>query len=140
MQCKIEWVGNETMSFVAETGSGHTLKLDTAPDSGGKNLGPRPMELVLVGATTCSTYDIVRLIKEKAEVLSYCSATAIASRVEKNPKVFNLIKVHFIIKGSGISEKDIDAAIELTKNVYGSANKMLSSVASINYSYELEKI
>ena len=137
MKCKIRWFGEETMSFVAETGSGHSLILDTAPESGGRNMAPRPMEIVLVGATTCSTFDIVKIIKEKSEQLDYCSANATATRLTTDPKVFDKIDIHLIIKGKGIKPEDIDEAIELTQNVYGSANKMLSLTATINYTYEV---
>ena len=140
MQCKIRWLGEDTMSFVAETGSGHSLTLDTAPDSGGRNLAPRPMEIVLVGATTCSTFDIVRIIKERSKQLVHCSASATATRKDTDPKVFDKINIHLKIEGKGLKSKDIKEAIEQTQNIYGSANKMLSLTASIHYTFELINI
>ncbi len=137
MECKIHWSGPSTMSFEAETGSGHKILIDSAPESGGQNSGPRPMELILVGAVTCSVFDVVKILSDKCEYLELCDVDVTANRVEKPPRVFREININFTLKGKNLDHRDIEKAIDQTKTVYGSGNNMLKKTANISYSYKI---
>ncbi len=139
MECTIRWLGEETMSFVAETGSGHSFVMDTALQSGGRNLGPRPMESLLSGAIACTAYDVVSHLKENSQDVWSFKVGVTAERSEENPKVFTKIHIEFIIFGNAIDENIVTKAIELSKTMYGSGYKMLSLTANITESFEILK-
>ena len=137
MECNIRWLGKETMSFVAESGSGHSFVMDTSTDGGGRNLGPRPMETVLSGAIACTVYDVLSYLKSEGQKVEGCKAITKAQRSTTHPKVFTKIHIHFVIDGINVKEKYVKKAIDLSKSTYGSGYKMLSLSAEIEDTFEV---
>lgn len=136
MECKVKWAG-EGVSFSAETGSGHTLAMDGAPEAGGKNLGPRPMELLLAGTGGCTAFDVVLILKKGRHDVRGCEVTLSATRAEADPKVFTRIHFHFTIRGLALKREVVARAIELSKDKYCSASIMLAQTAEITYDFEI---
>ncbi len=137
MDCRIKWVGTDGMSFVAETGSGHAFVMDGAPEGGGRNLGPRPMETVLAGAGGCTAYDVVVILKKSGQQVSGCEVQLHAERAETDPKVFTQIHMHFVVRGRDLKASVIESAIKLSHGKYCSASAMLGKTAAITYDYEI---
>jgi putative redox protein len=147
MECTVSWTGGSTgmrsgMGFVAETGSGHVLAMDGAPDAakpenGGQNLAPRPMEVVLAGAGGCTAYDVVLILKRGRHDVRGCSVKLSADRAEVDPKVFTKINMHFTVSGKGIPSAAIERAIAMSHDKYCSATIMLGKTAEITTSFEL---
>src|SRR5205085_1679067 len=137
MECTVDWVPASGMAFVAETGSGHLLTMDGAPDGGGRNLAPRPMETVLAGTAGCTAYDVVLILKRGRHDVSGCQVKVTAERAATDPKVFTRIHLHFIVSAKGRSEAPIARAIELSHAKYCSASIMLAKTAEITSSFEL---
>ena len=130
------------MSFVARTGSGHTLVMDgapdtTKPDNGGANLAPRPMETVLAGAGGCTAYDVVLILKRGRQDVRGCSVKLSAERAEVDPKVFTRINMHFVVTGKGLTSSAVERAIAMSHDKYCSATIMLGKTADITTSFEL---
>jgi putative redox protein len=130
------------MGFVAETGSGHTLVMDGAPDdakpeNGGLNLAPRPLETVLAGTGGCTAYDVVLILKRGRHVVTGCSVKLTAERAEVDPKVFTCINMHFTVSGKGIPASAVERAIAMSHEKYCSASIMLAKTAEITTSFEL---
>ncbi len=130
------------MSFVARTGSGHTLVMDGAPDTakpdnGGANLAPRPMETVLAGAGGCTAYDVVLILKRGRQDVRGCSVKLSAERAEVDPKVFTRINMHFVVTGKGLTSSAVERAIAMSHDKYCSATIMLGKTADIRTSFEL---
>ena len=133
------------MSFVAQTGSGHTLVMDGAPDAakpdnGGANLAPRPMETVLAGAGGCTAYDVVLILKRGRQDVRGCSVKLSAERAEVDPKVFTRINMHFVVTGKGLTSSAVERAIAMSHDKYCSATIMLSKTAVISTSFELVEL
>jgi len=137
MQSTIKWVGPEGMAFMAETGSGHAVVMDGAPEGGGRNLGPRPMEMVLLGTGGCTAYDVVLILKNSGQQVTGCEVRLDADRAEKDPKVFTRIHLHFIVRGKGLREQLVEHAIKRSHEKYCSATAMLQSTAAITHDFEL---
>jgi putative redox protein len=137
MKARIKWV--EEVMFVGESGSGHTLVIDGAPEHGGRNLGMRPMELLLQGLGGCTAFDVMLILKKARQPVTDCVVEIEAERAETEPKVFTKIHVHFIITGNGVSEKHVQRAIQLSAEKYCSASIMLGQVAEISHDYELRE-
>jgi len=146
MECTVTWTGaagtRSNMGFVAETGSGHVLHMDGAPDParpehGGANLAPRPMEALLAGTGGCSAYDVVLILKRGRHAVSGCSVKLTSQRAETDPKVFTQIHMHFTVRGRGIPEAAVQRAIALSHEKYCSASVMLGKTAAITTSFEL---
>ena len=137
MECTINWVASDGMSFVAETGSGHLLTMDGAPDGGGRNLAPRPMETVLAGTGACTAYDVVLILKRGRHDVRGCRVKVSSERAQTDPKVFTKINLHFIVRGRGVPETAVQRAIELSHEKYCSATIMLAKTADVTTSYEL---
>jgi putative redox protein len=137
MECTINWMGEGGMAFVAETGSGHLLAMDGAPDGGGRNLAPRPMETVLAGAGACTAYDVVLILRRGRHAVHGCQVRVQADRAETDPKVFRQIRLHFIVTGRQLPESAVARAIELSHEKYCSATIMLAKTAEVTTSYEL---
>ena len=137
MECTIQWVAAEGMAFVAETGSGHLLTMDGAPDGGGRNLAPRPMETVLAGAGACTAYDVVLILKRGRHDVRGCQVKVTSERAAVDPKVFTRIHLHFVVRGRGIPPAAVQRAIELSHEKYCSATIMLAKTADITTSHEL---
>ena len=133
------------MSFVAQTGSGHTVVMDGAPDAakpdnGGANLAPRPMETVLAGAGGCTAYDVVLILKRGRQDVRGCSVKLSAERAEVDPKVFTRINMHFVVTGKGLTSSAVERAIAMSHDKYCSATIMLGKTADIRTSFELVEV
>jgi putative redox protein len=137
MECTIDWMGADGMAFVAETGSGHLLTMDGAPDGGGRNLAPRPMETVLAGTGGCTAYDVVLILKRGRQDIRGCRVKITAERAPADPKVFTKIHTHFIVTGRGLTESAVQRAIALSHEKYCSATIMLAKTAEVTTSYEI---
>lgn len=137
MKARIKWV--EDVMFVGETGSGHSLVIDGPPEHGGRNLGIRPMELLLQGLGGCTAFDVMMILKRARQPVTDCVLEIEAERAETEPKVFTKIHVHFIVTGTGVSEKHVQRAIQLSAEKYCSASIMLGQVAEITHDYELRE-
>ncbi len=125
------------MAMVGESGSGHALVMDGAPDFGGRNLGMRPMELLLIGMGGCTQFDVLLILRKSRQDVTACEVLLEAERAEKDPKVFTSIHAHFIVSGRGLSEKRVARAIELSAEKYCSASLMLGKTANITHDYEI---
>ncbi len=137
MECKVKWIGPEGMSFVAETESSHAFVMDGAPDGGGRNLGPRPMETVLAGTGGCTAYDVVVILRKSGQQVSGCEVGLVAERAPSDPKVFTKIHMHFVIRGKDLKPSLVESAIKLSHNKYCSASIMLGKTAHISHDYEI---
>ncbi|MEW6703522.1 MAG: OsmC family protein [Pseudomonadota bacterium] len=137
MECTINWVPASGMAFTAETGSGHLLTMDGAPDGGGRNLAPRPMETLLAGAGACTAYDVVLILKRGRHAVSGCQVKVNAERAATDPKVFTRIHLHFIVTGRELPEAAVARAIELSHEKYCSATIMLAKTAEVSTSHEI---
>lgn len=137
MECKVAWLGTDGMAFSAETGSGHLINMDGAPEAGGKNLAPRPMEMLLAGAGGCSAFDVVLILQRSRQAISACNVTLKAERATEDPKVFTKINLHFQVKGKDLDPAKVDRAIKLSHDKYCSATAMLAKTAELSYSIEL---
>jgi len=137
MECKVKWIGPEGMSFVAETESGHAFVMDGAPDGGGRNLGPRPMETVLAGTGGCTAYDVVVILRKSGQQVSGCEVGLVAERAPSDPKVFTKIHMHFVVRGKDLKPSLVESAIRLSHNKYCSASIMLGKTAHISHDYEI---
>jgi putative redox protein len=127
------------MGFVGESGSGHSVVMDGAPESGGSNLGPRPMEMLLLGMGGCASFDVVHILKKARQPVTDCEALIEAERAKSEPKVFTKIHLHFIVTGDGLAEKHVKRAIELSAEKYCSASIMLGKTASVSHDYEIRE-
>ena len=137
MECTINWMGAEGMAFVAETGSGHLLTMDGAPDGGGHNLAPRPMETVLAGTGGCTAYDVVLILKRGRHDVRGCQVRMKAERATTDPKVFTAIHMHFVVTGRGLKQEIVERAVALSHEKYCSASIMLGKTAAITTSTEI---
>jgi putative redox protein len=125
------------MTFMAETGSGHVLTMDGAPDGGGRNLAPRPMETVLAGTGACTAYDVVLILKRGRHAVTGCQVKVTSERAPTDPKVFTRINMHFIVTGKALPEAAVQRAIQMSHEKYCSASIMLAKTAEITTSHEL---
>ena len=136
MECKVRWTG-EGMSFLAETGSNHLVAMDGAPDGGGRNLAPRPMEVVLVGTGGCTAYDVVVILKKSGQDVRGCEVQLTSERAATDPKVFTKIHMHFVVRGRALKPNIVDRAIRLSHDKYCSASIMLGKTAEITTDFEI---
>jgi putative redox protein len=125
------------MSFVAETGSGHLVAMDGAPEAGGRNLAPRPMELLLAGTGGCTAFDVLLILKKGRQQVSDCQVKLTAERAESDPKVFTRIHLHFVVTGKGLKPETVERAIKLSSEKYCSASIMLGKTAEMTHSWEV---
>ncbi|MCZ2414224.1 MAG: OsmC family protein [Burkholderiales bacterium] len=137
MECAVKWTGPGGMSFVAETGSGHALVMDGAPDVGGRNLGPRPMEMVLLGAGGCTASDVVVILSRSGQDVRGCEVQLRAERAEADPKVFTRIHFHFVVRGRALKPNVVERAIRLSHDKYCSASIMLGKTAELTHDWEI---
>jgi len=152
MECTVSWAGPSAttgsrsgMTFLAETGSGHTLVMDGAPDAdkpenGGANLAPRPMETVLAGTGGCTAYDVVLILKRGRQDVRGCSVKLSSERAPTDPKVFTKIHMHFVVTGRGLAASAVERAIAMSHDKYCSATIMLGKTAEITTSFELREV
>lgn len=136
MECTVNWVPASGMTFVAETGSGHLITMDGAPDGGGRNLAPRPMETVLAGTGGCTAYDVVLILRRGRHDVRGCQVRLEAERAAVDPKVFTRIHMHFTVSGRGVSQEAVQRAVQLSHDKYCSATRMLAETANITTSFE----
>jgi putative redox protein len=135
MECTVRW--GDGMTFVAETGSGHLLAMDGAPEGGGRNLAPRPMEVVLAGAGGCTAYDVVVILKKNGQEVIGCDVTLKAERAATDPKVFTRIHYHFRVRGRNLKRNLVEQAVRLTHEKYCSATAILAKTAEISKDFEI---
>lgn len=135
MKARVKWV--EGVTFVGESASGHAVVMDGPPESGGRNLGIRPMEMLLLGMGGCTAFDVVMILKKARQPVTDCVVEMQAERAATDPKVFTRIHVHFVVTGSGLSDKQVARAVELSAEKYCSASIMLGKAAEISHDYEV---
>ena len=136
MDCTVRWNG-DGMTFIAETGSNHLVAMDGAPDGGGRNLAPRPMEMVLVGTGGCTAYDVVVILKKSGQDVRGCEVKVTSARAATDPKVFTKIHMHFTVRGRALKRNLIEHAIRLSHEKYCSASIMLGKTAEITKDFEI---
>ncbi len=135
MKCRIKWLDH--MSFVGESGSGHSVVMDGAPDAGGRNLGVRPLEMLLLGLGGCTAFDVVSILHKSRQQLVDCEVEIEAERAESIPKVFTKIHLHFIVSGRDLDQGKVAKAIDLSADKYCSASRMLEKTAAITHDFEI---
>jgi putative redox protein len=140
MECTIHWMPSTGMGFAAETGSGHLINMDGAPEGGGRNLAPRPMETLLAGAGGCTAYDVVLILKRGRHDVRGCSVQLKAERADTDPKVFTRIHMHFVVTGRALTAAAVERAIAMSHDKYCSASIMLAKTADITTSFELKEV
>jgi len=136
MKVRIKWV--EDVSFVGESETGHAVVLDGAPENGGRNIGMRPMEMLLIGMGACTAFDVVTILKKSRQPIVDCVAEITAERADEIPKVFTKIHVHFVITGNNLNETQVERAVKLSAEKYCSASIMLSKSVEITHDYEIK--
>lgn len=137
MHARVKWI--EGVSFVGEADSGHTVVMDGAPDAGGRNIGFRPMELLLVGMGGCSSFDVVAILKKARQPITDCVAEITAERASEIPKVFTKIHVHYIVTGKNLAHNQVERAINLSIEKYCSASLMLGKTAELTHDFEIRE-
>ncbi|HMO48263.1 MAG TPA: OsmC family protein [Rubrivivax sp.] len=140
MQCTVRWQADAGMAFVAETGSGHLLTMDGAPDGGGRNLAPRPMETVLAGTGACAAYDVVLILERGRQQVTGCSVQVDAERAETEPKVFTRIHMQFTVSGRALTQAAVARAIQLSHEKYCSASAMLGKTAVMTTGFDIVEV
>ena len=137
MKARIKWL--EDMTYVAESESGHALVIDGPPDLGGHNLGPRPMELMLMSVGSCSAVDVVHILKKARQPVTDCEVILDSERAPEAPRVFKTIHMHFIVSGQGLSAKQVERAVQLSAEKYCSASITLKASVAISHSFEIRE-
>ena len=135
MKARVKWI--EGVSFAGQSGSGHTVVLDGAPEAGGRNLGVRPMEMVLIGLGGCTAFDVIEILRKGRQRVSDCVVELEAERAKTVPKVFTRIHVHFVVTGANLDRAKVARAIELSAEKYCSASTMLGKTAEITHDFEI---
>ena len=135
MECTVRW--GEGMTFIAETGSHHLVTMDGAPEAGGRNLAPRPMEVLLAGAGGCTAYDIVVILRKNQQEVTGCEVRLQAERAATDPKVFTRIHYNFVVRGRNLNLNLVEQAVRLTHEKYCSATAMLGKTAEITQEFEI---
>lgn len=135
MKAVVKWLDN--MSFVGESESGHSVVMDGPPDSGGRNMGVRPMEMVLLGMGGCTAFDVVMILQRQRQAITDCHVELSAERADEVPKVFTSIHVHYVVKGKGLDAKKVARAIDMTAEKYCSVSIMLAQSADVTHDFEI---
>lgn len=135
MDIKVSWAGEA--AFVGESGSGHKVVMDGPPEGGGRDLGPRPMEMLLLGTGACSSYDVISILKKSRQDVKSCQVEISSERADSEPKVFSKIHIHFKIAGVNLKEKQVERAVSLSAEKYCSASIMLGAMAEVSHDYEI---
>jgi putative redox protein len=138
LKATVKWI--DDVSFVAETGSGHAVVVDGPPDAGGRNIGPRPMELVLAGTAACTAFDVVWILKKARQPISGCVVDADAERASTDPKVFTRVHFSYRLRGEGLNATQVERAVKLSKEKYCSATLMLAKAAAISYEISINGV
>jgi len=137
MKVSVKWV--EEALFLARTGSGHAIAMDGAPEGGGRNLGPRPMEMLLTGLGGCTAYDVVTILRKARQAVRDCEVEVTAERAETPPRVFTRIHLRYLLSGHDLKEKQVRRAVALSAEKYCSASVMLGATAEITHQYEIRE-
>ena len=137
MKARIKLI--EGVSFAGQSESGHTVVMDGPPDGGGRNLGVRPMEMLLLGMGGCTAYDVVHILRKSRQQITDCVAEIDANRADSDPKVFTRIHVHFIVTGKELDAKKVEMAIKLSAEKYCSASIMLGKIAEVTHDFEIQE-
>lgn len=138
MQARVKWV--ENMSFVVESGSGHSMVIDGPPELGGRNLGPRPMELLLMGVGACASVDVVMILKKARQAVLDCVCELKAERADSEPKVFTAIHLEFVVTGKGLNPTQVQRAVQLSAEKYCSASIMLGKAGvMMSHGFEIRE-
>jgi putative redox protein len=135
VKARIKWV--ENVCFMGESETGHAVILDGAPEAGGRNLGMRPMEMLLIGMGACTSFDVVTILRKARQPIVDCVAEIEAERADEVPKVFTRIHVHFVVTGRGLNEGQVERAVKLSAEKYCSASIMLGKSADITHDFEI---
>jgi len=135
METQLKWAGNA--AFIGRASTGHTIVMDGPEEGGGRNLGPRPMEMLILGMGACSTYDVVSIIKKSRQEITDCELKITSQRADSDPKVFTDIQLHFIVSGYNLKKKQVERAIKLSAEKYCSASIMLGATANITHDFEI---
>lgn len=138
MECTVRW--HEGMSFIAQTGSGHLVPMDGAPEAGGHNWAARPMELLLAGAGGCTSFDVISILKKSRQDIRACEVKLTAERAAEDPKVFTQIHLHFVVTGRGLKPEAVERAVKLSAEKYCSASIMLGKTAEMKHSFEIIEV
>jgi putative redox protein len=138
LEIKVSWAGNA--AFIGESSTGHKVVMDGPTEGGGRDLGPRPMEMLLLGTGACSSYDVVSILKKARQNVSACNVVISSERADSEPKVFTKIHIHFIISGIDLKEKQVQRAVSLSAEKYCSASIMLGASAEITHDYEILEV
>ena len=135
MQATVKWI--DGVSFVGEASSGHSVVMDGAPDAGGRNVGFRPMELLLVGMGGCTAFDVMTILQKARQAVTDCRAELTAERADEVPKVFTRIHVHFVVSGRDLKPAQVERAVKLSAEKYCSASMMLGKTATVTHDFEI---
>lgn len=135
MKCRVKWLDH--MTFVGESGSGHAVVMDGAPEHGGRNLGIRPMEMLLLGLAGCTAFDVVMILNKSRQDIVDCEVLVDSDRADEVPKVFTRIHIHFVVSGNDLDAAKVEKAVNLSAEKYCSASKMLSATAEITHDFEI---
>ena len=138
MHVSVKWI--DGVSFVGESASGHAIVMDGAPENGGRNIGRRPMEMLLVGMGGCTSFDVVAILKKARQPITACVAEIDAMRADEIPKVFTKIHVHFVVTGDNLNEVQVERAVKLSAEKYCSASIMLSKSVEITHDFEVRSV
>lgn len=138
MKARVKWV--DEVMFVGESGSGHAVVMDGAPDAGGRNLGVRPMEMLLLGLGGCSAFDVVLILKRGRQPVTDCVVEIEAERADSDPKVFTHIAMRYVVTGSGLDRAKVERAVQLSADKYCSASAMLAKTAAMSHSVEIVEV
>jgi len=138
MKARIKWVENEC--FMGEYESGHAIVMDGAAEGGGRNLGMRPMETVLLGAGGCTAYDVIHILKKSRAAVTDCTVDITADRAGEDPKVFTKIHFHFVVSGKDLKPQQVERAVHLSAEKYCSASIMLGKTAAITHDFEIANV
>jgi putative redox protein len=138
MKARVKWI--EGMSFLTESGSGHAVVVDGAPEAGGRNLGPRPMEMVLMGTGACTSFDVMLILKKSRADVRDCVVDITSERAESDPKVFTKIHMHFTVTGHQLKAEVVKRAIDLSAEKYCSASIMLGATAEISHDFTVVEV
>lgn len=138
MKARVKWI--EGMAFIGETESGHAIVMDASPAVGGRNLGARPMEMLLIGAGGCSSIDVMMMLQKSRQDVRDCHVELQAERAETDPKVFTKIHMHFVVKGKAIKPEAVERAVKLSAEKYCSASIMLGATAAMTHDFEIQEV
>ncbi|MDH5392695.1 MAG: OsmC family protein [Gammaproteobacteria bacterium] len=135
MKTRVKWLDH--MTFVGESESGHSVVMDGPPEAGGRNLGIRPMEMILLGLGGCSSFDVLMILQKGRQKVTNCHVEISAERAETDPKVFTKIHAHFVLEGKNLNQKQVAKAVSLSADKYCSVSIMLASTVEITHDYEI---